>query len=203
MNLFYFMKQCPAYLLTTFLVLLSSLDLVNIAEARTLHSSMYFVGKYKNGNVYGVLNEWDGRACTLINNKITVGLVSKNNKILFPPNREVKIIDTLLLNPASAGQIPRNWINNPRFLECSNKMIYAECFIRAGVRYYKTDNEIFRDVTKTRMPILSIGTMTNSYTRDEETDSLEWASFSFKNSNNNTDNNFIVNYKSLDCKNKL
>lgn len=82
-------------------------------------------------------------------------------------------------------------------------MIYAECFIRAGVKYYKPDNEIFRDVTKTRMPILSIGTMTNSYTRDEETDSLEWASFSFKNSNDNTDNNFIVNYKSLDCKNKL
>lgn len=115
----------------------------------------------------------------------------------------MKIVDTLLFNPASAGQIPRSWINNPRFLECSNKMIYAECFIRAGSKYYKPDNEIFCDVTKTRMPILSIVTMTNSYTRDEETDSLEWASFSFKNSNDNTDNNFIVNYKSLDCKNKL
>ena len=115
----------------------------------------------------------------------------------------MKIVDTLLFNPASAGQIPGNWINNPRFLKYSNKMIYAEYFIRTGTKYYKSHNAIFRDVIKTRMPILSIGTMTNSYTRDEETDSLEWASFSFKNSNDNTDNNFIVNYKSLDCKNKL
>jgi hypothetical protein len=180
---------------SSFLSLFYLFNISGLAEARTLNSSSYFIGKYKNRAVYGVLNEWDGRACTVINNKTTVGRVSKDDRMVISPNREVKIVKTLLLNSYSAGQIPIAWTNNPKFGECYDKMLYAQCFIRAGVKYYKSDDENFRDVLKTRTRIFSIGADTNFYTRDEVVDS--WAHFSFKPDGTN----FIVDYKQLVCKN--
>ena len=179
----------------SFLSLFYLFNISGLTEARTLNSSSYFIGKYKNQAVYGVLNEWDGRACTVINNKATIGQVNKDDRMVISPNREVKIVKTLLLNSYSAGQIPIAWTNNPKFGECYDKMLYAQCFIRAGVKYYKSDDENFRDVLKTRTRIFSIGADTNFYTRDEVVDS--WAHFSFKPDGTN----FIVDYKQLVCKN--
>jgi hypothetical protein len=185
---------------SSFLSLFYLFNISGLAEARTLNSSSYFIGKYRKQTVYGVLNDWDGRACTVINNKITIGQVSKNDRMVLSSNREVKIVEMMLLNPYSASQIPKAWTNNPKFSECYDKMLYAQCFIRAGIKYYKSGDENFRGIIKTRKRIFSIGGLTNSYTRDEEIDSLEWASFSFNKPDDSTD--FIVNYKYLNCKNK-
>jgi hypothetical protein len=201
MNFLHLVKPHRAWFLTSFLLSSISLNLLNIAEARTIHSSSYFVGKYKNKAIYGIKNEWDGRACTVLNNNVAIGIVINDDKILFSGNREVKITNSLLLNPYGSGQIPVSWRDNPSFGQCYNKMLYAQCFVREGVKYYKTEDEKFRGVTKTRRRVFSIGTMTNSYTRDEGNDSLEWASFSFDNPDDNSQ--LIINYKDLDCKNKL
>ena len=109
--------------------------------------------------------------------------------MVISPNREVKIVQRLLLNSYSTGQIPTTWSSNPKFSECYHRMLYAQCFIRAGVRYYKSDDKNFRCVLKTRTRVFILGTDTNSHTRNEVVDS--WVNCSFK----PDDTNFIVDYK--------
>jgi hypothetical protein len=175
-----------------------------IAQARTLNSSMYFEGNYNGRKIYGVLNDWDGRACTILNNKIMVGIVTKVGReeiIRLPQNRKVTITNTFLLNPAGSGEIPSSWRNKPQFGQCYKEMRLAECFLPSGTKYYSPENEIFRNITRSRVPVFVIGTLTNTFDRDDGTQDNEWAAFWFTKKSNSTD--FIVNYRSLQCRNKL
>jgi hypothetical protein len=194
----HFFKKYPVQITLSFLSLFNSLNILNFAEARTMASSMYFQGEYKNKPIYGSLNSWDNRACTVVNNKIIIGRVSNDLKTVAFPKQKAKNIETMILNPASSSQIPKSWINSPKFQECVQKTMYAQCFIKAGIKYYKWDDTAFRGVIKTRTPVFSIGTDNNSYDRDEKVDN--WAWLSFKPNDNVT--NFIVDEKNLTCKNK-
>jgi hypothetical protein len=172
--------------------------ILDIAEARTIASSMYFQGEYKNRTIYGSLNGWDGRACTVVNNKIITGRVSKDIKTVTFPKQEAKSIEPMILNPASSSRIPSVWINDPKFQECVQKTLYAQCFVKPGTKYYKWDNPTFRSIIKSRTLVYSVGTENNSYTRDKKVDSWAWLSFK----PNNTSNDFIVNSEDLICKHK-
>jgi hypothetical protein len=181
--------------------ILFSLSLAEIAAARTLNSSMYFQGNYNGRRIYGVLNDWDGRACTIINDKVVVGLVSKGDRLLLPQKREILITNTFLLNSWGSSQIPNIWRKKPQFEDCYNRMLKAECFLPSGVKYYSPDNEVFRNITQSRIPVFVLGASTNNYTRDNEIDSQDWAYFSLAKKSNNSE--FIVNYHELQCRNKL
>ena len=80
-------------------------------------------------------------------------------------------------------------------------MLKAECFLPSGVKYYSPDNEVFRNITQSRIPVFVLGASTNNYTRDNEVDSQEWAYFSLVKQSNSSE--FIVNYHELQCRNKL
>jgi hypothetical protein len=175
-----------------------------VAQARTLNSSMYFEGNYNGRKIYGVLNDWDGRACTILDNKITIGIVTKVGReeiMRLSRNREVTITNTFLLNPVGSGQIPSSWRNKPQFDRCYKEMSLAECFLPSGTKYYSPENEVFRNITRSRLPVFALGTLTNTFDRDDGTKDLEWATFGFTKQSNSTE--FIVNYRDLQCRNKL
>jgi hypothetical protein len=186
------------------LVLTFSFISTGIAQARTLNSSMYFEGNYNGRKIYGVLNDWDGRACTILDNKITIGIVIKVGReeiMRLSRNREVTITNTFLLNPVGSDQIPSSWRNKPQFDRCHAEMSLAECFLPSGVKYYSPENEVFRNITRSRVPVFALGTVTNTYDRDDGTKEYEWATFWFSKQSNST--NFIVNYRDLQCRKKL
>jgi hypothetical protein len=183
--------------------LASSFTSADIAQARMFYSSQYFEGNYNGRKIYGVLNYWDGRACTIVDNKITIGIVSKVGReeiMRLSRNREVTITNTFLLNPAGSSQIPSSWRNKPQFDRCYKEMSLAECFLPSGVKYYSPENEVFRNITHSRVPVFALGTLTNTFDRDDGTKD-EWAAFVFTKQSNSTD--FIVNYRYLQCRNKL
>lgn len=186
------------------LVLASLFISAGVAKARTLNSSMYFEGNHNGRKIYGVLNDWDGRACTILDNKITLGIVTKVGKeeiMRLSRNREVTITNTFLLNPVGSNQIPSNWRNKPQFERCYKEMSLAECFLPSGAKYYSSENEIFQNITRSRLPVFALGTLTNTYDRGDGTKDNEWAAFSFTKQSNS--NEFIVNYRDLQCRNKL
>jgi hypothetical protein len=194
----YFSEQRPIQITLSFLSLFNLLSIFNIAEARTISSGMFFQGNYKNKHIYGSLNSWDNRACTVVNNKIILGRVSDDSKTVMFPRYKAKSIEIMMFNPAGASKIPTSLINSSKFQECIQKTMYAKCFVKAGVEYYKSDDTAFRGVIKTRTPIFSMGTDNNSYNRGEKVDS--WAWLSFKSNSGST--TFIVNEKNLDCRSK-
>jgi hypothetical protein len=198
MLVLYSSKKCPIQIILNFLLLFSLLNMFSFAEARTIANSIYFKGEYKNKLIYGSLNYWDGRACTVINNKVIIGQVNKDIKRVFFLKQEVKNIETMILNPAGSHQIPDDLINRPKFQECIQKTLYAQCFVKSGVEYYKWDDATFRGVIKARTSVFSMGINNNSYNRDGKV--ADWAWLSFKPNNNNND--FIVDVKNLVCKNK-
>lgn len=178
----------------SFLLMLHLLSTCSIASARLIQSSNYFTGKYKNKDVYGVLNTWDNRACTIVNDRAVIGRVNTGSKTVLFPDRKIKILGTMLMNPYRSSQIPPDLLKNSNFQVCLDKMLYAQCFIRAGVKYYKEEDEAFRGLTKTRTRMFSIGLSTSSRTRDDvHVD--PWAYFSIKPDGND----FIVDYKQLVC----
>jgi hypothetical protein len=170
-----------------FLLLVSLFTSAGIVKARTINSSMYFDGNYNGEKIYGVLNDWDGRACTIIDRKVTIGIVGKNNVMRLSRNRELTVTNTFSLNPAGGSQIPTSWRNKPQFDDCQKQMLRAECFLPSGVKYYSPDNETFRNITQNRIPVFVLGASTNSYNRDNEVDSQDWAYFSLNKQSNSTD----------------
>jgi hypothetical protein len=191
----------PVRFAVVLLLTFSSLTSADVAVARTLNSSMYFEGNYNGRKIYGVLNDWDGRACTIINNKVVLGRVSKEDRLLLPQKREILITDRFLLNPFGSSQIPNTWRKKPQFDDCYTRMLKAECFLPSGVKYYSPDNEFFRNITQSQIPVFVLGSSTNIYTRDNEVDSQDWAYFSLTKRSNGGD--FIVNYHELQCRKKL
>ncbi len=186
------------------MLLASSFTSADIAQARTLYSSEYFEGNYNGRKIYGVLNNWDGRACTILDHKITIGIVTKVGReeiMRLSQNREVTITNTFLLNPVGSDQIPSSWRNKPQFDRCYKEMSLAECFLPSGVKYYSPENEVFRNITRSRVPVFALGTLTNTFDRNDGTKDLEWAAFGFTKQSNSTE--FIVNYRDLQCRNKL
>jgi hypothetical protein len=197
--LFFAVKR---FFFSTLLVsmLLSSFD---FAEARILSSSVFFKGKYKNRTVYGTINSWDNRICTVINSKIVVGqLNNSDSNTAILAGKKVVITEYLLRNPVDTKRIPSSWFENKKFQECSNKLSYATCTIKSDSKYYSNENELFRGRIESSTKVFVLGENTTSlYVEDEEKEVAEsWADFSF--SLNEQSINFITAIKNINCKSK-
>lgn len=187
-----FIRKININILASFLTLFS-ISLSGSAEARTLNSSIYFKGKYEMKTIYGTMNEWDGRVCTIINNKLTMGKIINSGEGLIL-NRKLTIVDTMLNNPVGRSEVPADWSNNPLFEKCIDETNYARCYVSRGTSYYSNTNESFRGTFDLRKQVFSIGQSTNDYSsRDKQVDA--WAYFSFT----PDESGFIVDYKKLEC----
>jgi hypothetical protein len=186
------------------IILLASmlLNVFNFAEARTISSSVFFKGKYKAKVIYGNVNNWDSRICTVIDNKVVIGRLGDSNTVILA-GKKVVITDYIPKNPNGFREIPDMWLENKKFLECSQQVSHAKCTIKAGSKYYNTSDEFFRARigSSTRVFVSGENTTAHLYTEDEEKKIDEnWLDFSF--SLNGKSTSFITVIKNINCKSK-
>jgi hypothetical protein len=185
------------------LISLSFFSIINFhefAEARTISSARFFKGEYKDSIIYGALNDWDLRGCTVKNNKVVNGTVDKNLKSIVFQGKSIKITELMSFNPHGSSQIPSNIRDNPKFDECVNRIVFSHCYVNAGSKYYKWDDVSFRGIIKKRRLIYSIGINNNSYERGETVKS--WASMQFNDDRSNNNTEYIINEDNLICNNR-
>jgi hypothetical protein len=183
-----------SYFIPVFLVATTVLNGFCASQARTINSAMYFKGTYQNKTIYGTLNSWDQRACSIMGGKVVLGKVGANGNINFSGKR-VKVLEQMLLNPVGYNSIPNTWRKKTGFSKCMDETLYARCFIRAGTDYYKSDDENFRRSITSKTNVFSLGEETNSYDRGKTVSA--WASFSF--TKNGEGENYLVDSKDLVC----
>jgi hypothetical protein len=181
------------------LILLNSFG---FAEARTISSSAFFKGKYKAKVIYGSVNNWDGRICAVIDNKVVIGRTSDSNIVILA-GKKIIITDYIPQNPNGFREMSMSgmWLKNKKFMECYQKVSYGICTIKSGSKYYNPDNEFFRGQigSSTRVFVTGTNTSSYSYIEDEGKKNDEnWANFSF--SLNEKSTSFITVVKNINCK---
>lgn len=183
------------------LAALSFLTLASQVEARTIYSAMSFKAIYKNREIYGAINTWDNRACAYVDGNFLTGTADDRGHVKLSPQKHFDIIGKYILNPYGYYQIPKKWRESIGFKKCSQLVSLAKCFLPAGSNYYDQSEDKFVAVTKKRIPVYSLGSITNPYSRGDKPAHENWA-YLFFNNNRSDDTTYIVDLNLLQCPSK-